>query len=127
MGNSIIDLIIRIKNGYMARKQEIEVIYSNFNEEVLKKLKSLGFIKNYSLIKGTGKINVELHYKNNEPAITDIHIYSKPGKRHYTSYKELKPILGGLGCSLLSTPKGVMTNKEARRAKIGGELLFSIW
>jgi len=109
----------------MSRREKVDVLYSVFNGSVLKKLTELGFIKKYELREE--KFSVELLYNNHVPAMTDIAIYSKPGKRHYISYKKLKPILGGLGCSLLSTPKGVMTNKEARKEKVGGELLFAIW
>lgn len=125
MQNSFIDLIIRIKNGYMARKENIEASYSRFNEEILGKLKQLGFIKNFKT--KDRKIQVELWYKDRNPAITDVQIFSKPGSRFYVSYKDLKPVLGGLGYSIISTSKGILSNKDARKRKLGGELLFSIW
>lgn len=125
MQNSVIDLIIRIKNGYMARKENIEVSKSHFNEEVLKKLLQLGYIKKFQVVES--KIQVELLYKDKNPVITDVHIYSRPGSRYYISYKDLKQVVGGLGFSILSTPKGILSNKEARKTKVGGELLFSIW
>lgn len=129
MDHSYIDLIIRIKNGYMARQDSVECPYSRFKEEIVKKLMRLKFIKEYT-IEGEKikKLMMELLYtENTSPALTDIKVYSKPGRRFYVSYKELKPVLGGLGFSLLSTSKGIMTNKEARKEKLGGELLFSIW
>jgi len=125
MQNSVIDLIIRIKNGYMARKENIEVSNSHFNEEVLKKLIQLRFIKNFQA--KDRKIQVELLYKDRNSAITDVQIFSKPGRRFYVSHKDLKPVLGGLGYSIISTSKGILSNKEARIRKIGGELLFTIW
>ena len=125
MNNSVIDLIIRIKNGYMARKESVEIAYSKFNLEVLQKLVKLGYIKNCE--SKEGKIQVELIYIDRKPVITDIQIFSKPGRRFYVSYKDLKQIMGGLGYSLLSTSKGILSNKEARKIKVGGELLFSIW
>ena len=125
MNNSVIDLIIRIKNGYMARKESVEITYSKFNLEVLQKLVKLGYIKNCE--NKEGKIQVELIYIDRKPVITDIQIFSKPGRRFYVSYKDLKQIMGGLGYSLLSTSKGILSNKEARKIKVGGELLFSIW
>lgn len=125
MGNSVIDLIIRIKNGYMTRNENVEVLFSRFNEEVLKKLLQLGFIKKYETQER--KIQVELLYKDKTPAITEVRLYSKPGRRYYVSYKNLKQVMGGLGYSLISTSQGVMSNKEAREKKLGGELLFSIW
>lgn len=125
MGNSIIDLIIRIKNGYLARRETVESPVSKYRLAVLDKLVELKFVKKYQIDKRD--INIELLYKDNMPVLTDVKIFSKPGQRFYVSYKDLKPVLGGLGCSLLSTPKGILTNREARKEKTGGELLFSIW
>ncbi len=128
MENSIIDLIIRIKNGYMAKKETIESPYSKYREAVLKKLVSLKFIKGYE-VKGEIKknITIDLAYEEDKPAISDVKIYSKPGMRFYISYKNLKPVLSGFGYSILSTSKGIMTGREAKKAKLGGELLFSFW
>src|SRR3989344_7871178 len=125
MGNSVIDMIIRIKNGYMTRNENVEVLFSRFNEEVLKKLLQLGFIKKFETKER--KIMVELVYKDKNPVMTEVQLYSKPGRRYYVSYKNLKQVMGGLGYSLISTSQGVLTNKEAREKKVGGELLFSIW
>ena len=128
MENSIIDLIIRIKNGYMAKKETIESPYSKYKEAVLKKLISLKFIKGYE-VKGEIKksMTINLAYEEDKPAISDVKIYSKPGMRLYISYKNLKPVLSGFGYSILSTSKGIMTDREAKKAKLGGELLFSFW
>ena len=109
----------------MARKENVEITYSKFNLEVLQKLEKLGYIRNFK--SKEGKIQVELIYIDRKPVITDIQIFSKPGRRFYVSYKDLKQIMGGLGYSLLSTSKGILSNKEARKIKVGGELLFSIW
>ena len=118
-------LIIRIKNAYMTRNENVEVLFSRFNEEVLKKLLQLGYIKKFETKER--KIMVDLAYKDKNPALTQVQLYSKPGRRYYVTYKNLKSIMGGLGCSLISTSKGVLSNKEARDQKVGGELLFSIW
>jgi small subunit ribosomal protein S8 len=128
MENSIIDLIIRIKNGYMAKKETIESPYSKYREAVLKKLISLKFIKGYE-VKGEIKksMTIDLAYEEDKPAISDVKIYSKPGMRLYISYKNLKPVLSGFGYSILSTSCGIMTDREAKKAKLGGELLFSFW
>jgi small subunit ribosomal protein S8 len=127
MGNSFIDLIIRIKNGYLARKEKIEVLSSNFNLKILKKLKELKYIKDYSEKEDGKKIEVELLYNNNQKALTDVKIHSKMGRRIYRGYRELKPVLNGLGFSIISTSKGILTNVEAKKLKVGGELLFDIW
>lgn len=128
MENSIIDLIIRIKNGYMAKKATIESPHSKYKEAILKKLLGLKFIQDYK-IEGEIKKNmiINLKYEEGNPAITDIKVYSKPGMRLYISYKNLKPVLSGYGYSILSTSKGIMTDREAKKVKLGGELLFSFW
>ncbi|MCS6956349.1 MAG: 30S ribosomal protein S8 [Patescibacteria group bacterium] len=130
MENSVIDLIIRIKNSYLSGKEEAVSYYSKFKEEVLKKLKDLKYIKDYRIEENSKKIKkiiIELLYIDKNPALTGVKIFSKPGRRYYVSYKDLKPVINGYGCSIISTPKGIITDKEARSKKIGGELLFNIW
>lgn len=128
MKNSIIDLIIRIKNGYMAKKESVESPFSNYKEAVLKKLLNLKLIGGYE-VEGTLKknITIELAYEDDKPAISDVKVYSKPGMRLYTSYRKLKPVLSGFGYSFISSPKGIVTDREAKKLKLGGELLFSCW
>lgn len=125
----IADLIIRIKNGYQARRDRITSPYSVYREEILKKLKTLNYIKDYHV---TGEkikhVSIDLMYDEaGAPAVTDVKIYSTPGRRWYAQVKELKPVLGGLGYLVLSTPQGIVDNVEARKKKLGGELLFAIW
>jgi small subunit ribosomal protein S8 len=129
MNHPIIDLIIRLKNGYGAQRQEVESPHSNFREEVLKKLVEIGYVKKYTVTGDKVKtLHITLQYDEAySPALTDVKIYSKPGRRWYVAMKELKPVLGGLGYSILSTPKGILTHVEAKKNKVGGELLFSIW
>ncbi len=128
MEQSVIDLIIRIKNGYMAQRETVDSPYSTFKEEVLKKLASLKFIKEYG-IEGESikKLNIVLLYHDKVSAFTDVAIFSKPGRRYYVSYKELRPVLSGMGHSIISTSQGIKTGREARKEKLGGELLFNIW
>lgn len=122
------DFIIRIKNGYMSKKETIVISYSKFNEALLKKLKSLSYLADFKVIGDkVKKIEVDLLYKNGNAVLTDVKIFSKPGRRNYVSYADLKPVLGGLGWSIVSTPNGILTGREARKAKVGGELLFEIW
>jgi len=128
MNDPIIDMIIRIKNGYMTKNESVEVPHSKYREAVLQKLQDAKYIKGFSTEGETIKtITIELAYVNNEPALTDIKIVSKPGKRVYVAYTDLKSVMSGMGCSFLSTPKGIMTNRDARKNKLGGELLFLIW
>ena len=128
MENSYIDLIIRLKNGYMAKKEVVISPHSRFREEILKLLKKIAYIKDY---RSEGEVKktlvIELLYQGGRPAVSEIKIISKLGQRIYVSYKDLKPVLGGLGHSILSTSKGVLTNSQARKEKVGGELLFKIW
>lgn len=128
MNDPIIDLIIRIKNGYLARLEELTVPQSKFKAAVLKKLKSLGYIKDYGFADEEKRtVRVELLYRDGVPAVTDVKIVSKPGRRWYSSVKDLKPVLSATGFSIVSTSKGVVTNIEAKRLNLGGELLFQIW
>lgn len=126
--SAITDLIIRVKNGYMSGRDSIESPYSKYREEVLKKLVSLGYIKEYSVSGEVIKtMTITLSYKDGVPALTEVKIFSTPGRRWYISTKELKPVLGGMGYSLLSTPQGILTHIEAKKLNVGGELLFNIW
>jgi small subunit ribosomal protein S8 len=121
-------MIIRIKNGYKARREFITVNFSNLNQAILQKMKELELIKDFKHQGDKVKtVTVYLNYINSNPAFSEVKIYSKPGRRWYSSYKNIKPVLGGIGVSFVSTPKGLLTDKEARKLKIGGELLFSLW
>jgi len=128
MNDPIIDLIIRIKNAYMTKNESLMTPHSSYRESVLKKLQDMKYIKSYS-VEGDGikTIEIELSYTKGVPALTDVKLVSKPGKREYVSYKDLKSVMNGMGVSFLSTPKGILTNREARKEKLGGELLFMIW
>jgi small subunit ribosomal protein S8 len=124
----IIDLIIRIKNGYMSGRESIDSPYSSFREAVVKKLQKVGYVKDYTVEGETIKtMTITLIYADGVPAVTDVKVFSKPGRRWYVSTKELKPVLGGMGHAFLSTPKGILTNIEAKKEQVGGELLFHIW
>lgn len=127
MNNGVIDLIIRIKNGYLSRRETITTPSSRFKTEILNKLQDLGFIESYKKEEDINYITIKLKYESGMPAFTDVKLYSKPGRRWYVSVNDLKPVLSGMGYSLISTSKGILTNKEAKKEKIGGELLFDIW
>ena len=129
MIGSYIDLIIRIKNGYMSSKKTVEAKHSKLCENILKILKREKYIANYKVVDNDGKKNlsVELLYDGANPTIRNIQLISKPGRRIYMKSADLKPVLGGLGISILSTPLGIITNREAIKQKTGGEVLFNIW
>lgn len=126
--SSFIDLIIRIRNGYMAKKVIIESPHSKFKEEILKKLKSLNLIKNFKVSTDkVKKIEIELLYIDGQPAISSVKIFSSPGRRWYINAKSLRSLRGGFSWAILSTPKGILTNLEAKKENVGGELLFEVW
>lgn len=125
---TVADLIIQIKNGYMAKRESISMPFSKVNEAILTKLKKLEFIESYQIEGDVVKrINVFLKYEDGVPVLTDVKLFSTPGRRWYISYTDLHPVLGGLGKAIISTPKGILTGSEAKREKVGGELLFHIW
>lgn len=112
----------------MTKNETCECPHSQYRESVLKKMQEAGYIAGYTVNGDVIKtITVELSYTKGVPAMTDVVIVSKPGKREYISYRDLKSVMNGMGVSFLSTPKGILTNREARTAKLGGELLFKIW
>lgn len=123
------DLLIRIKNGYLSGQEKINVPYSRLKEKIIKKLVQTHYVKTYE-IENEGvkrKILISLIYKKTKRVFNDLKIFSKPGRRWYVSAKDLKPVLGGLGVAIISTSKGLLTNNEAKKAGVGGELLFTIW
>lgn len=129
MSKGITDLIIRIKNSYLSRKEDAVITYSKINMSILEILKNSNYIKDYTLVEEGAKksIDVTLTYHGLKPALTDVKIITKPGRRIYTKAKDLKPVMGGMGMAILTTPSGVVTDKEARKLNVGGEILFQIW
>lgn len=125
------DMLIRIKNAYMARKSNIQNIqYSKLKENVLKILKDNGFVKDFSVREDNSKKFIDIDLKDVTNPIQDIPVvkfYSKPSRRYYVSYKDLHKVAGGLGIGVISTNKGLMTTYQARKEKVGGELLFEIY
>ena len=112
----------------MSRREQIESPYSKFAGEILAKLKQLGYIEDFVVNEeGLKTVSITLKYEHSKAAFTDVKIFSTPGRRWYVSAKELKPVLSGLGHALISTPKGVLSNVEAKKIKQGGELLCEIW
>jgi small subunit ribosomal protein S8 len=125
------DMLIRIKNAYMGRKTSIEnVQYSKLKESILKILKQYNFVKDYEVVTDGKKSFLKITIKEVTNPIQDIPVikfYSKPSRRVYVSYKDLHKVAGGLGIGVISTNKGVMTTKDARINKVGGELIFEIY
>jgi small subunit ribosomal protein S8 len=126
---STIDLAIRIKNGYLAKKPEILIPGTKIGASILEKLISEGYIHSYTVEEDGPKkmFTVKLKYSKGQTFFTGVKIISKPGQREYVKAQDIPTILNGLGTTILSTTSGIMTGKEARKAGLGGELLFSIW
>ena len=126
----IADMLTMIRNASSAKKDVMEVKNSHLAEEILKIFKKERFIINFKLIKDSkqGILRVYLKYgKDGFPAITGIRRISKPGLRIYKKSDELPKVYGGLGIAIISTSKGLMTDKQARKAGLGGEVLCKIW
>jgi small subunit ribosomal protein S8 len=124
------DLLTRIRNALKAGHAVVQSPASNLRANVLDVLKREGYIRGYSRIpadNGADLLSIELKYAEGEPAIKTIDRVSKPGRRVYSSIKTLPRVRNGLGISVLSTPKGVMSDGEARAAHVGGEVLCRVF
>ena len=124
------DMLTRIRNACMARKTVVEIPASKMKLAIAEILKREGFIKEYSVIEGKpcNTISITLKYMSDRlPAITGLRRVSKPGLRIYTGRNEIPRVRGGLGLSILSTPKGVMAGHDAWREHVGGEVLYYVW
>lgn len=124
------DLLTRIRNGQKARQNRISSPASRLRADVLEVLKREGYIRAWSaedVRPGIRVLNIELKYSEGEPAIKEVSRVSKPGRRVYSKIKELPKVYNGLGISILSTPRGVMSDNEARAANVGGEVLCRVF
>ena len=118
------------QNGFRARKESLQVPFSQFDYAIAKLLQGSGYLKEAEkrLIGKKSVIDIRLKYEEGgRPSLTDFKLMSKPSRHMYTSYAELKPVKQGFGLGVLSTSSGIMTSKEARKKKVGGEYLFEIW
>ena len=124
------DLFSRIRNAQMRNKSKVSTPGSKMRARVLEVLKSEGYIRGYATVEhssGRSEIEIELKYFDGEPVIREIERVSKPGRRVYASVKSLPRVNNGLGISVLSTPKGIMADHDARDANVGGEILFTVF
>lgn len=121
----VADALIRIKNAYSAHKKSVSVKYSKLIFNLMKVLQQEGYLEDAKL--KDREIKVLLKYSNRKPAITDIKRISKPSLRVYKGVADLPAVLNGLGIAVISTPKGLMTDKMARKNKVGGEVLAFVW
>ena len=129
MNDPLGDLLARIRNAQMRNKSKVTSPNSRLRERVLDVLKSEGYIRGYAVVEreGRSEIEIELKYFEGEPVIREIERVSKPGRRVYTSVRNLPRINNGLGVAIVSTPKGVMADHDARDANVGGEILCTVF
>ncbi len=129
MNDPLGDLLTRIRNAQMRNKSKISSPNSRLRESVLEVLKTEGYIRGYAVVEkdGRSEIEIELKYFDGEPVIREIERVSKPGRRVYTSVRNLPRINNGLGVAIVSTPKGVMADHDARDANVGGEILCTVF
>jgi small subunit ribosomal protein S8 len=129
MNDPIGDLLSRIRNAQMRNKSKVASPNSRLRESVLEVLKNEGYIRGYAVVEkdGRSEIEIELKYFDGEPVIREIERVSKPGRRVYTSVKNMPRINNGLGVTIVSTPKGVMADHDARDANVGGEILCKVF
>jgi small subunit ribosomal protein S8 len=125
----ISDFLTRLKNASRAAKEEMAAPFSRIKAEIARILQEEGYVWSYEVLQNEGKprIKVKLKYQGRTPAITDVKRVSAPGLRQYVGADEMPRVLGGLGISIVSTSKGVMSGAKARKAKVGGELLAKVW
>jgi small subunit ribosomal protein S8 len=126
----VADFLTRIRNAMRSRHQKLDVPASKLKAEIARILKEEGYIANYKPTEEDGKKVLRVYLKygvNNESVIKDLKRISRPGCRVYQGKNDIRRVQGGLGIAILTTPKGVMTGRQARREGVGGELLCEVW
>lgn len=130
MSDPLGDMLTRIRNAYGRRKNKVSTPASRLRTRVLDVLKAEGYIRDYAQVdydNGKSEIEIELKYYEGQPVIREIVRVSKPGRRVYASVKAIPQVANGLGISILSTPKGVMADHQAREENVGGEVLCQVF
>ena len=126
----VADFLTRIRNSIRARHQKLDVPASRLKAEIARILKEEGYIANYKATEENGQKVIRVYLKygpNNEMVIRDLQRVSRPGCRVYLGKDQIRRVQGGLGISIMTTPKGVMTGRQARREGVGGEILCEVW
>jgi small subunit ribosomal protein S8 len=130
MTDPIADMLTRIRNANQVRHTTLDIPASNMKKAIAEILFKEGFVKSYDIIDDgkQGIVRMQLKYgKNNEKVITGLKKISKPGMRVYAKKDEIPKVLGGLGIAILSTSKGIVSDKEARKSSVGGEVICYVW
>ena len=129
LSDPIGDMIARVKNAQARNHKKVELPSSNFKSKIADILKNEGFIKDFKIVEEEKKqvLSLELKYHSGNPVISNFERVSKPGRRIFSSAESLPKINGGLGIAIISTPKGVMTDIDARKQKVGGEIICKVF
>ena len=129
MTDPVSDMLTRVRNATKASHEKVDVPSSRLKQEIVKILKTEGYVKNYRLIESQGRASIRIYFKKDESGkvITDLKRISKPGLRVYVGKREVPNVLGGLGTAVISTSRGVLSDRDARLQGVGGEHLFNIW
>lgn len=130
MTDPIADMLTRVRNGYKAKHFKVDIPGSKMKQEIARILHSEGFIKDFSVIEDSRQdlIRIILKYDDGEkPAIAGLRRISRPGLRKYVPAGDLPRVMGGLGVAIVSTSKGMLTDREARRERVGGEVVCYVW
>ncbi len=122
-------LLSQLKNAALAKKDSLNLPFSTMDHSVAKLLVQAGYLRDVQkkIVEGKERLEMKVAYQNHLPIFSDFKIVSKPSRRIYQGYRQLQPVRHHFGIGILSTPEGLMTNKEARKKKVGGEYLFQIW
>ncbi len=125
----IADMLTRIRNGNLIKAEKVDIPASRMKLEIAKILKEEGFIRAYKILKDKkqGILRISLKYMDNNSVISGLKRISKPGRRVYTGYQNVPEVMGGFGITILSTPKGIVTDSYCKKEKVGGEVLCYIW
>lgn len=129
MTDPISDFLTRIRNACAAQQEQVLIPFSKMKAEICRILQEEGYIWSYEVDTTAAhpRLKLKLKYQDKAPVIRKLDRISKPGLRKYVGSTEIPRVLGGLGISILSTPRGIMTGAKARKAKVGGELLATVW
>jgi small subunit ribosomal protein S8 len=129
MIDSLSDMLTRIRNSLLAKRPQVEISHSGVKFEIAKILEQEGYLAGFTKEHQNGKevLVLNLKYVGKEPVIREIKMVSKPGQRIYLGAKEIPSVLGGLGIVIVSTSRGIMTGRMAKKQNLGGEVLIKIW
>jgi small subunit ribosomal protein S8 len=129
MSDPIADMITRLRNGLMARHEEVELPSAKIKVAIAQVMVDEGYVESYQVIEDNKQniLRIKLKYRANAPVIEGLKRISKPSRRVYVGHDEIPRVLSGLGVNVMSTPRGVMSDRLAREKKVGGEVLCAVW